>query len=117
MSLKILIIINLALIISGNDSNDEDQKFNELNNKTDEAVLDLNDQYLKLKELTNSIHHLTAIEEDSIKKIKNMAAKYETISFEIVKFNIGGTYFSTLKSTLQRKIKKQNSTEYYAPNL
>ena len=57
MSLNILIIINLALIISGNDSNDEDQKFNELNNKTDEAVLDLNDQYLKLKELTNSIHN------------------------------------------------------------
>jgi hypothetical protein len=46
-----------------------------------------------------------------------MKQKYETNSFEIVKFNIGGTYFSTLKSTVQRKIRKRNSLEYYAPNL
>jgi hypothetical protein len=117
MSLKVFTLINFVLIISANNLNIEYKRFNELTNQTDKAVLDLKDQYVELKELSNSIYNFTAQEEDTIKKMKNMAAKYETNSFEIVKFNIGGTYFSTLKSTVQRKIRKRNSLEYYAPNL
>ena len=36
---------------------------------------------------------------------------------DIVKFNIGGTIFSTYISTITKKILKPNSSELYAPNL
>ena len=34
-------------------------------------------------------------------KMKRMAKKYETIDADIIKLNVGGTYFSTLKSLYQ----------------
>ena len=36
---------------------------------------------------------------------------------DIVKFNVGGKYFDTLKSTIVRRFKKENETEFYKPNL
>jgi hypothetical protein len=74
MSLKVFTLINFVLIISANNLNIEYKRFNELTNQTDKAVLDLKDQYVELKELSNSIYNFTAQEEDTIKKMKNMAA-------------------------------------------
>ena len=36
---------------------------------------------------------------------------------EIVKFNVGGSYFCTLSSNVTRKIRKENTTQVYEPHL
>ena len=55
-------------------------------------------------------------EEENEKMLKTLA-NHSPIDTEIVKFNVGGTIFSTYRSTLTKRIKKFNSEEYYDPHL
>ena len=60
------------------------------------------------------------VSEDKIKqteKLLKSLALHSPIENEIVKFNVGGTIFSTYRSTLTKRIKKFNSDEYYDPHL
>jgi len=52
-------------------------------------------------------------------KFEELLCKYEIVDSEIVNFNIGGTLFSTLKSTINKKIVKPNTNgkEFYEPHL
>lgn len=59
---------------------------------------------------------LTQKDEENEKLLKSLA-NYIPIESEIVKFNVGGTIFSTYRSTLTKRIKKFNSEEYYDPHL
>jgi hypothetical protein len=65
-------------------------------------------------ELSNQIKSLGQSVNQAMKKI---AKKYEASSSEIIKFNVGGTMFSTLKTTLERKIKRLNGSGYYDSHL
>ena len=59
---------------------------------------------------------LTQKDEENEKLLKSLA-NYIPIESEIVKFNVGGTIFSTYRSTLTKRIKKFNSEEYYDAHL
>ena len=61
---------------------------------------------------------------DSLKKEKNdndkimdKFKKFETIESKIVKLNVGGTLFSTMRSTLIKKIKDEETGNFYQPSI
>ena len=43
--------------------------------------------------------------------------KYEKIESKIVKLNVGGTLFSTMRSTLIKKIKDKETGNFHQPNI
>ena len=50
-------------------------------------------------------------------KIKDMVKSTQSDETDIVKVNVGGSILYTLRSTLTRKIKKENGDEYYGTHL
>lgn len=61
---------------------------------------------------------------DSLKKEKNdndkimdKFKKFETIESKIIKLNVGGTLFSTMRSTLIKKIKDEETGNFYQPSI
>ena len=75
------------------------------------------DKYLnETKDIFDKMNNYLMDDIQEFKKMKRLAIKYETINSDIIKINVGGTYFSTLKATLEKKIKK-NKDEYYEPHL
>lgn len=56
-------------------------------------------------------------EKDYNEKILDIFKKYQPIDSEIVKLNVGGTLFSTLKSTLTKKIKNPKTCEFYKDSI
>ena len=43
--------------------------------------------------------------------------KYEKIESKIIKLNVGGTLFSTMRSTLIKKIKDKDTEKFHQPNI
>ncbi len=74
-------------------------------------------EYKQFNGLLKSMNQFILKDKEDVEKMKKMAKKYETSSSEIVKLNVGGTMFSTLKTTLERKIKRLNGSGYYDPHL
>jgi hypothetical protein len=104
------------------------KSFEEYHKKLEESILGSiklhNDFILKaVKEfkefsvLVKSMNKFILKDKEDVDKMKKMAKKYETSSSEIIKLNVGGTMFSTLKTTLERKIKRLNGKGYYDPHL
>jgi hypothetical protein len=96
---------------------DSELVFNELKNKHNIKIEKLKEEFDEITELSNSMNKFLLKEKDDIEKMNKMAQKYETVDSDIIKLNVGGTYFSTLKSTLEKKIKKQNENGFYDPHL
>ncbi len=74
-------------------------------------------EYREFSVLVKSMNQFILKDKGDVDKMKKMAKKYETSSSEIIKLNVGGTMFSTLKATLERKIKRLNGEGYYDPHL
>jgi hypothetical protein len=85
---------------------------------------------LKIDVMQQDMLELKRISQELIVKLnkekkfneETMAAfrKYPPIDSEIIKFNVGGTRFSTFKSTLLKKRKRKDATadeQYYKPTL
>ena len=78
---------------------------------------DENEILVKIKSCYQELVMLLPLE-DSIEKKLSLALKnLDQKDSDIVKFNVDGTYFYTLKSTIARKFQKENETEFYKPNL
>lgn len=50
-------------------------------------------------------------------KIMDKFKKFETIDSKIIKLNVGGTLFSTMRSTLIKKIKDEKTGNFYQPSI
>ena len=75
-----------------------------------EVLTQIKMAYMKLVEMLP--------EEDRMRvKIKNIVKNIKSDEAEIVKINVGGSIFYTLRSTLTGKIKKENGDEYYETHL
>lgn len=61
--------------------------------------------------LFTNIYNFIASQKDKNDKIKIFNES------DIIKFNVGGSVFSTYKSTIIKRIKRANSFEYYPPSL
>ena len=90
--------------------------FKALESKLKKKLDSLNTDFDETKEILNTINNYLMHDKEEVEKMKKLAVKYETINSDIIKINVGGTYFSTLKATLEKKIKK-NKDEYYEPHL
>ena len=91
--------------------------FDEFQIKLDANILKINELYEEFSVLTKSMNQFLLKDKEDVDKMKKMAKKYETSSSDIIKLNVGGTYYSTLKTTLERKIKRINGNGYYDPHL
>ena len=91
--------------------------FSRLKSKLEIKVKSLNEEFNEINGIANSMNKFLLKEKDDIEKMKKMAQKYETFDSDEIKLNVGGTYFSTWKSTLEKKIKKQNEDGFYDPHL
>jgi hypothetical protein len=92
-------------------------EFDILKGRLNENIESFDDKFAEFKNLSISMSEYLLKEKEDVEKMKKMAKKYESIDADIIKLNVGGTYFSTLKSTLEKKIKKRNGNGYYDPNL
>lgn len=87
----------------------------------------INDLDRKIKEFKRTFEQIQKYlsqQQEQNEKLTCMMKNYNIVDSEIVKFNVGGKIFSTYKSTLTKRIKKQDSSggggeceEYYEPNL
>lgn len=78
----------------------------------DKKFFKIYDELTKLAQETRDMHkELKSMKDSSLK------SKTKLNSSLIIQFNIGGATFTTLKSTVTKKIKKPNSNDYYGPNL
>ena len=50
-------------------------------------------------------------------KIMDKFQKYEKIESKIIKLNVGGTLFSTMRPTLIKKIKDEKTGNFYQPSI
>ena len=80
--------------------------FKALESKLEKKLNSLNTDFDEIKEILNTMSSYLMHNKEEVKKLKKLAVKYETINSDIIKINVGGTYFSTLKATLEKKIKK-----------
>ncbi|CAF1033147.1 unnamed protein product [Brachionus calyciflorus] len=91
-------------------------KFKELLGSFEQKLNILNDDcsivQKAAQELIVNVNDEKQTNENMIKTFK----KFETIDSDIVKLNVGGTLFSTLRSTLTKQIKDKNG-KMYSPNM
>ena len=114
----VLVLVSSKLIESNElTHNSSKTAFHDLIGLLNQKLEKFDNQFGRVRNLTGLIKETLENQNENINKIKNEAKKHEAIDTGIIKFNIGGTYFSTLKSTLDKKIKKSNSNEYYDPHL
>ena len=91
-------------------------KFCDLEKKLEKKIASLSIDFGEIKTVLSTMQNYVVGGKDDLEKIKKLAVKYESISSDIVKINVGGTYFSTLKTTLEKRVKK-NEEEFHDPNL
>jgi hypothetical protein len=116
----VLVLVSSKLIESNEltqNYNSSKTAFHDLIGLLNQKLEKFDYQFGRVRNLTSQIKETLENQNENVNKIKNEAKKHEAIDTGIIKFNIGGTYFSTLKSTLDKKIKKSNSNEYYDPHL
>lgn len=116
----VLVLVSSKLIESNEltqNYNSSKTAFHDLIGLLNQKLEKFDNQFDRVRNLTGQIKETLVNQSENVNKIKDEAKKYEAIDTGIIKFNIGGTYFSTLKSTLDKKIKKSNSHEYYDPHL
>lgn len=92
-------------------------EFDILKGRLNENFEGFDDKFAEFKKLTTSMSEYLLKEKEDVEKMKKMAKKYESIDADIIKLNVGGTYFSTLKSTLEKEIEKRDGNGNYDPNL
>jgi len=80
-------------------------------------LTDLEDKIKEINILFDNMNKFLIQKDDENEKLLKSLALHSPIENEIVKFNVGGTIFSTYRSTLTKRIKKFNSDEYYDPHL
>ena len=111
-------MVSTKLIESnGLAQNSSEPEFDVLIGLVDRKLEKFENQFGRVRNLTFLIKEKLENQKEKVDKIKNEAKKYETNDSGIIKFNVGGTYFSTSKSTLDKKIKKANLSEYYETHL
>ena len=88
----------------------------ELIENFDEKMKSLSDDLVALKKVAESLVEKVGEEKKSNENMVKQFKKYETIESDIIKLNIGGCLFSSLKSTLTKKIKNEDG-ELYMPNM
>ena len=76
-----------------------------------------NEILVKIKSCYQELVTLLPLEDAIEKKLSLALKNLNQKDSEIVKFNVDGTYFYTLKSTIARKFQNENETEFYKPNL
>ena len=106
---------NRIFIYKANRMATNAKDFKALESKLEMKLNNLNTDFDETKEILNTMNNYL-MHDKAVEKMKKLAVKYETINSDIIKINVGGTYFSTLKATLEKKIKK-NKDEYYEPHL
>lgn len=90
--------------------------FNEVLNSFEDKLSLLNDDFVALKKSGRSLVEKVISEKEQNQKMIESFKKFESIQSDIVRLNVGGQLFSTLKSTLTKKIKNE-SGQFYNPNL
>lgn len=78
---------------------------------------ELDEKIKEINLLFDNMNKLLVQKDDENEKMLKSLSNHVPIESEIVKFNVGGTIFSTYRSTLTKRIKKFNSEEYYDPHL
>ena len=98
---------------------ESNQEFNKLFKEYEAKVDQANQTYKDLSEIMKKINKFLVNDRENLYKIESMMVKYKKNESEIVKFNVGGTTFSTHKTTVNKKIVKPdtNGNEFYEPNL
>jgi len=67
----------------------------------------------KSKELNDKLNK----EKKENDQVLHLFKKYKPIDTNIIKLNVGGTLFSTLKSTLIKKIRDHSMGDFYQPSI
>ena len=95
-----------------------DQELDKLINEFEKKLKESNEINNEMARLLKSMNKLIKTERENKNKSETLARRYtNNIDSDIVKFNIGGIIFSTYKTTINKKICKPHTNEYYAPNL
>ena len=110
-------LLFIVIVISVTSINPATLDYNELNEKLKINKETVISGYDRFSLLTDSLRNLIKTENEDVEKMKRLAAKYETSDSNLVKFNVGGTYFSTLKATIEKRIKRRDTNAVYKPNL
>ena len=92
-----------------NKTNDFEQLMNECTQKMD--------QMRDFVFLLSKMHEHVANEKKAYEEMVKIASKFEVPPSEVIRFNIGGTIFATLKSTIEHKMKKEDCNTNYGPTL
>ena len=96
----------------------DEKNFNEMYQELEVKLKVITDTNNDIRDLTKRIYKFILNQKETNEKLFSMMKAYPSIDSEILKFNIGGTIFSTYKSTVTKRIKLPNShDEYYPPNL
>jgi hypothetical protein len=90
--------------------------------KLEDKISILKEDLESVTDLLLSMKNLLVKDRSDVNKMLEMAKKFDVPDSEIVKLNIGGGHFSTLRSTLVKKIAKTTNIkdeeiEYHEPHL
>ncbi|RNA04959.1 BTB POZ domain-containing KCTD3-like [Brachionus plicatilis] len=93
-----------------------EQNLKEYLNSFENNSKTLDNHFENLMETIKKLMKKAQDEESNNNNMVKQFKKYETIESDIVKLNVGGTMFSTLKSTLTKKIEDKDG-KLYLPNM
>ena len=93
------------------------EKFKKLIEDFQDKIQIENEVLNVMKKAYEEINNLLPLEGLMREKLNLMAKNLEIDDCEIVKFNVNGPPYATLKSTITRKFKKEESEEFYGTNL
>lgn len=93
-----------------------ENSLDELLNSFEDKLNLVNDDFNVVKSTARSLVEKVKTENTNNQNMIATFKKFETIQSDIVRLNVGGTPFSTLKSTLIKKVKNE-SGQFYGPNL
>ncbi|CAF0782672.1 unnamed protein product [Brachionus calyciflorus] len=92
------------------------ESLNEAFNSFEDKLNIMNEDFSTMKKTAQSLIDRVKTEKENNQKMIDTFKKFESIESDIVRLNVGGQLFSTLKSTLTKKIKNE-SGQFYSPTM
>jgi hypothetical protein len=117
ITIKLRIGINSQVCYNNIEKKNKLKKKKKMKKLFELKLTDLEDKIKEINILFDNMNKFLIQKDDENEKLLKSLALHSPIENEIVKFNVGGTIFSTYRSTLTKRIKKFNSDEYYDPHL
>jgi hypothetical protein len=93
-----------------------DFEFYDMMTECEQKIALVNTTLVEVTCLLNSMKNLVVQDKTDVNRLLEMAKRHDISTSAIIKLNIGGSRFSTLKSTLTRRI-NSSENEYHEPHL